>query len=223
MKTMRIAAYLVIGLVVMSGRPVMADTTMTFEEFLGYDTAPIATFYSGLTFQAASSGQDWVASDVTTGNYNASSWPGGQQWGTGEYWMYDDVAAWTGVAGDNGRVSFNSSDATFVELGYGANSSLYLEAYDSAGTLIDSDTGPANLRYTNNNPNGPGTLRVDAPSGQYIAYVLIHDTGNFWEVDNIRTDASGIVTPSTPAPGAILLAGLGTSMVGWLRRRRALT
>ena len=86
--------------------PAAADITLTFEEFRGNDGALIGTHYHGIVFEAASTGQDWIASDVTTGNYNASSWPSGQQWGygpgKGQWWMYDDAFTWTGVAGDDG-------------------------------------------------------------------------------------------------------------------------
>jgi len=161
-----------------------ADITMTFEEFLGYDGTPIGTYYPGIHFEAASSGQDWVAADATTGNYNVSSWPSGQSWGHGNYWMYDYVFAWTGIPGDNGKIIFDQG-ATFVELGYSAYSTFNISAYDSGGNLLDSNSGPPNLRYLNNNPNGPGTLRVDWNSTDYIAYIIIGDSGNYWCVDNI--------------------------------------
>ena len=52
------------------------------------------------------------------------------------------------------------------------------------------DTGEANLRYINNNESGPGTLYVEAPAGEVIKYVTIHDTGNYWSVDNIIVDTA---------------------------------
>ena len=122
--------------------------------------------------------------------------------------------------GNDGVIAFDNQDATYVELGYCSSSELWLEAYDAGGNLIDQDSGLANLRYTNSNESGPGTLRVDWDGSNYIAYVNVHDSGNFWVVDNIQTDASGIVINPVPVPGAIALSGLGVGLVNWLRRRR---
>lgn len=211
-----ITVYLVSMVLLIVNQAIADITTLTFEEFLGHDTQPIATYYSGITFEAASSGQDWIASDITTGLYNGSSWPSG--WGGGEYWLYDYACAWTGIPGDDGKIGFGNQDATFVEVGYsayeaGQGIAIYLEAYDSGGNLLDSDSGVSNLRYIDNNPNGPGMLRVDWDGFNSIAYVLIHDTGNFWIADNISTDATGII----PEPVTFALLGLGGL---FLRRRK---
>ncbi len=222
MKRGTVIAFLFFALTLMIALPASADVTLTFEEFLGHDGAPISTFYSGITFQAVGSGHGWVAADETTGRYHSSSWPSGEEHHSGEFWIYDHVSAWMGGASNAGTIGFDNEDATFVELGYAANTVLYLEAYDSSGFLLDSDSAPGNLRYANNNSNGPGTLRVGAPVGQYISYVIVHDSGNSWVVDNIWTDSSGITTNPVPVPAAALLCGIGVGITGWLRRRRIL-
>jgi len=166
-----------------------ADTYITFEEGRGHDRQAINTQYTGITFVGALTGEPWLYVDATTGAYNISSWPSGQEWNNGEYWINDMVVAWTTETGGSGKVAFNNQDATYVELNYSSYGTSYLDAYDASDNLIDSASGPANLRYVNGNSGGPGTLRIE---GDGIAYVIVHDTGNYWCVDNFRTDASAV-------------------------------
>ena len=193
---------------------VKADITMTFEEFLGSDKAPISTYYSGVSFTATTTGDEWIAGDATTGLYNVSSTNGGS-WGTGRYWIYDNVFGWTNVTGSGGKISFDNADASFVELGYSSASMFYLEAYDASDNHIMTVSGPANTLWEGG--TGPGTLKVTSGSNN-IAYVLVHDDGNYWCIDNVTTDATDIVVP---VPGAVLLGLLGLSAAGIKLRKFA--
>ena len=175
----------------LTGHTLANVTTLTFEEFLGQDGTPIGTFYPGIRFEALTGGgEDWLVCDVTTSRYNASSWPSGRQWLDGNYWIYDYAAAWTGQPGAGGKIIFDNIGTIVVEVGYCCATQLTLTAYDANGHAIDSDIGPANLRYLNGNGAGPGTLRVEAPSGTFIRSVTIHDSGNYWIVDNIVVETA---------------------------------
>ncbi len=194
---------------------------MTFEEIPG-DIQAVNDFYSGVTFGSSSTGSPLVTRRASTGNYNISSWPSGTSYGSGEYWIYDDVGVTSALdgSGNDGKISIDNADATYFEVGYcaGSGNGFWLEAYDINDNLLDTDFGPDNLRFANGNAGGPGTLHVDWDGTNYIAYVIVHDTGNFWVIDNCKTDASGIVIP---APGAALLGVLGLSVVRSIKRRLA--
>ena len=216
-----VGAFAFAGLLVLGAAPAKA-VTLTFEEFIGFDQTPIGTFYSGITFISGSSGSDWVARDAGSNNYNVSSFPSGTVYNSGDYWIFGQVFATTALdfTGNDGRISFDNADATFVELAYSALNTFYLEAYSASNVLLDSASGAPNLRYTNSNSGGPGTLHVDWNGTDHIAYVIVHDTGNFWLVDNVTTDATGI-SVNVPEPSAIWLVTAGLGILGLIRRRWA--
>jgi hypothetical protein len=54
-------------------------------------------------------------------------------------------------------------------------------------------------------------------AGTHYLQILLEDHG---QVNDFKIYATGV--PVIPAPGAVLLGSLGTVLVGWLRRRRAL-
>lgn len=192
---------------------------MTFEEIPG-DIQAVSNFYSGVTFGSSSTGSPLVTRRASTGNYNISSAPSGTQYGSGEYWIYGDVGVTSALdnSGNDGKISFDNEDATYVSIAYCAANTFWLEAYDTNGNLLDTDSGAANLRYANGNGAGPGSLTVNWDGTNYISYVIVHDAGNFWVIDNVETDASGIASV-IPLPSASALAGLGLLGLGTRRRR----
>ncbi len=160
---------------------------MDFEN--GIDRQVVSTTVPGLSF-TTSGGVDWLIGDFSTGNYNGK-YPNGGFTSDGDKW------AWMGESQPNGRIDFIYGTATYFSFLTSTISGLALEAYDINGNLVDR--APDNGVTVSNFDTGlMDRLNVNA-SG--IAYIIIHDSGNQFLIDDICTDA-----PSHPA-GAPAIIG----------------
>ncbi len=188
---------------------------LDFEWGLGNDGGTVATGVPGLQF-TTTDGYDWMYADITTGGYNATS-DNGDVYGSGNYFVGGNVSTWLGTTQGSGRIDFLNQDGSFFTIGYSSISTFYLEAYDGSDNLLDIASGPANTVSAGGTSIGYLTV-ASAPSD--IAYILVHDGGNFFTLDNMSGDASAVYSPGIPEPTTMVLLGLGLIGMGARLRKR---
>lgn len=167
-------------------------TVIDFESFPG--GSPTSYSESGATFTGIGGGALWT-----------SGGPNGTQGLLAGSAPFEELRA--DIAGGASSVAVDLGD-------FGMDSDrLFLEIFDSANT---------SLGYTDlvipGSFVGMETLSLSASN---IAYAIFGArdalSGSSVYSDNFTYDSTPI-----PAPGAILVAGLGASLVAWMRRRRTL-
>ena len=199
----------VFALLVASAAPSSA-LTCDFEIGVGHDGEAIGSNIAGLGFGTLGGG-DMYFGDINTGNYSAAS-DNGKTYHTGEYFLSGDVWAFIYDQNDKAKVTFTMGTASYFTVGYTSQNPFTVEAYDAADQLLDSVTGAANV----SSQGGTGLLYLTVSKPE-IAYVVLHDQGGYWMVDNIETDAP------VPEPSSLLLLSFGaTSLIAATRitRRR---
>ncbi|NQV32478.1 MAG: PEP-CTERM sorting domain-containing protein [Phycisphaeraceae bacterium] len=87
-------------------------------------------------------------------------------------------------------------------------------------TSLSNYNGNIDVTYS-----GPVSLSGQSFQGDLYRYMLIEFSNTFYGSMEFLADTDnaafpGDITPTVPAPGALVLAGLGTSLAGVLRRRR---
>ena len=158
------------------------DIYIDFED--GIDGIEIESSNPNLKF-TTTYGLNWRYADIRTGYYNV--YPYGSQ----AYECRGNFFAWLGVTGDAGRIDFPGGAATYCSILVSTYSGVVVDAYNSDNQLI-STSGWAS---SNINTRTFTRLTVDAPAGDFISYVIIHDTGNYWLLDELCTDAKPAVIP----------------------------
>jgi RHS repeat-associated protein len=143
----------------------------------GYVLSP--NTINGIHF-TTTNGYTWLVGDFSTGLYNGK-YPNGPYTSQGNHW------AWLGQNEGAGRVDFNNGPASYFSLLTSANTPVQLDAYDTSNSLL----GTAGPVQPNINTGKMDQLSVSSTASN-IAYVIVHDSGNFFLVDGMCTNAPGV-------------------------------
>ena len=202
---------LVLGLVVLFAVPNYSHALFFINFENGTDGQPVNNI-PGISFQSFN-GFTSLYGDSRTGNYNTHS--DDLNYGSGGYHHNGNFFLWAGTnaSAQGVKVDFTNNDGTFFKTGYAVNLTTFLlTAHLTDGSDVTVSGGV-------NYGSPMGYLQVNASPGTFIDYVVLHDTGNYWLVDDMSGDTTGI--PGVPEPATLLLLGSGLlGLVGFRRKFR---
>ena len=152
-----------------------------FEDFPDQTNLSSGTI-AGMQF-TTTNGYSWLVGDFDSGSYNGK-YPYGSYMSQGTHW------AWLGVIQGAGRIDFPKGPASYFSLLVSNTSGVYVDAYDANGQrLVTAGPSPYNTE------TGHMTeLKITRATAD-MAYVMVHDQGNYFEIDSVCTNAPG--TPTT--------------------------
>lgn len=136
-------------------------------------------------------------------------------YGDGLFHHNGNMWLWAGSGADarGVKVDFANDNGTWFQTGYSSMSEFYIDAYLTDGTMVTAKG--------NSNTGGPmDFLRIDATDGTFIDYVVLHDSGNMWLVDDMSGDTSLVASP-VPEPSTMLLLGFGLCGIAGFRRKKS--
>jgi len=159
-------------------------------------------------------GYNPLYADSRTGSYNVTSDDLGYSMGSGAYHHNGNFFIWAGPQADARglKIDFTNDDGTWFTTGYSSNDTFYVEALLTDGSVV-LVSGAANIRTPMN------YLTVNATAGLFIDSIVLHDIGNYWLVDDMSGDTSG-VNPPVPEPATMVLFGLGILGLAGVNRKR---
>ena len=132
--------------------------------------------------------KDWIVGAWSAGGYNGKYPSGGGYTSEGDKW------AWLGTTQGRGIITFTEGTAGYFAILTSVNlETLIIEAYDENDNLIVS-SGWSSINF---NTGTIDRLWVSSDD-EDIKYVIIHDTGNYFVVDCVVTDAPGVPRQNEP-------------------------
>lgn len=112
-------------------------------------------------------------------------------------------------------VDFGGGTYNYLGLHWGSMDTYNKIYFLSGGSVVETITGSDVSRdsASGNQEDWENNAYVNIFSTSPFDAIRIESTSYAFELDNLAV---------IPAPGAVLLGGIGVSLVGWLRRRRTL-